>query len=422
MNNFFDWEYYLRSNYDLFSHGILTREQAWSHWINHGRNENRKCRPIPKFFNWKLYINKYQDLSDIKNEIIAYEHYFYYGRNEGRICTKIPSYFNWKNYINNYSDLKHISNEMIAYEHYYIFGKKEGRVCNRNLIEEFKKLKIINKQTCKNTISKTGNKLNNNYVETTKNNVKNNENKIKTSINFKYPIFYLNLKRCHNRRLILKNQSKNYNMELNRIEGIDYKRDGTKFIKVNNNSLNTEAELCCLASHLKMMYLSLTSQNNDIVIAIEDDIDLTILKYRIKELEKILTRLPVTWEILQLWTGNIEFYNKNTSKNRKFVKWEGTHLFGMVAYVVHRRALDKLNKIVKKNGQYINLKSIDNSSFVSDDYIYRKFESYTTTTPFVNIYARNSTIHADHLPIHNHSASWVQDWWNNYKSTKFSLK
>jgi GR25 family glycosyltransferase involved in LPS biosynthesis len=83
MENYFDWKYYISNNRDLRNAGINSQESAWTHWVNHGRDEGRHCLKIQSDFNWKYYINTYSDLN-FKNEIIAYEHYLIHGKKEGR--------------------------------------------------------------------------------------------------------------------------------------------------------------------------------------------------------------------------------------------------------------------------------------------------------------------------------------------------
>ena len=96
MENYFDWKYYISNNRDLRSAGINSKELAWKHWINHGRNEGRHCLKIPKEFDWKYYTKTYKDLGNIKSEIIAYEHYLLHGKKERRKIKKmlVSNHFN----------------------------------------------------------------------------------------------------------------------------------------------------------------------------------------------------------------------------------------------------------------------------------------------------------------------------------------
>ena len=57
-------------------------------------------------FDWKYYINKYEDLrqADITTEKQAYNHWLRYGMNEGRKCNNISDEQNEQNVYNFNSD------------------------------------------------------------------------------------------------------------------------------------------------------------------------------------------------------------------------------------------------------------------------------------------------------------------------------
>jgi hypothetical protein len=63
-NDEFNWVHYILINPDLFYSNVITRESALTHYINHGKTENRKTI---------LDINEYDDYLHIymnyKNEI-----------------------------------------------------------------------------------------------------------------------------------------------------------------------------------------------------------------------------------------------------------------------------------------------------------------------------------------------------------------
>jgi hypothetical protein len=113
----FDWKYYINKYEDLRAAGITTAEQALTHWLQYGMNEGRKSNnildsQIPYTFNWKYYIAKYEDLrvAGITTEEQALTHWLQYGMNEGRKCNVFIKYKisiilvlhnnkNWLNYI-----------------------------------------------------------------------------------------------------------------------------------------------------------------------------------------------------------------------------------------------------------------------------------------------------------------------------------
>jgi hypothetical protein len=143
----FNWKKYIELNNDL--NHVKNKLEAWEHWINHGKNEGRKCsleeietkietkiETIDKnieneknMFDWKKYIEINNDLNHIKNKEEAWEHWINHGKNEGRnfyIKSKYNT-FDWKYYVQINSDLSHITTEEEALKHWNEFGKKEGR-------------------------------------------------------------------------------------------------------------------------------------------------------------------------------------------------------------------------------------------------------------------------------------------------------
>lgn len=126
----FDWETYLELNRDLKDAGINTREEAIRHWLQHGKQENREY-----IFDWCSYIKKYNLISQsIDTKIKAINHWLDNGhheiKNNNNKTNPDMEMFDWKFYIHNYSDLKHLDNETSAYTHWREFGKAEGRICN----------------------------------------------------------------------------------------------------------------------------------------------------------------------------------------------------------------------------------------------------------------------------------------------------
>ena len=79
----FDWIKYTEYYKDL--NGITCKKNAFEHWLKYGKKENRifflnkEDTNSHEFreeydFNWKIYIENYQDLKEIKSEKEAWEH------------------------------------------------------------------------------------------------------------------------------------------------------------------------------------------------------------------------------------------------------------------------------------------------------------------------------------------------------------
>ena len=124
----FDWEIYLEINTDLKECGIKTKDEAYRHWKTCGINEKRIYK-----IDWCRYIKDYNLMTKgIDTKIKAIQ----YWRENGRpdLNSSIKNYenelFDWKFYVNKYEDLKHINNEQLAMYHWDNYGKSEGRISN----------------------------------------------------------------------------------------------------------------------------------------------------------------------------------------------------------------------------------------------------------------------------------------------------
>jgi|LauGreSBDMM110SN_4_FD.fasta_scaffold00042_15 hypothetical protein len=82
----FNWEFYLLKNKDLIYAGINNEKQSFYHWQKYGINEGRLWCDIPIYFNWKTYLQLNIDLTNIiDNEEDAWKHWINCGRKENRI-------------------------------------------------------------------------------------------------------------------------------------------------------------------------------------------------------------------------------------------------------------------------------------------------------------------------------------------------
>jgi hypothetical protein len=130
--NVFDWNYYI-IKYNLINLGIKTKNDALEHWLNNGKNYFSDIKNIELsheeinyfLFDWKFYISQYNDLSCIQTKDEAYHHWINYGIHENRISNN----FNWIEYLKKNSDLTklNITTKQKAIDHWIKYGKEEGR-------------------------------------------------------------------------------------------------------------------------------------------------------------------------------------------------------------------------------------------------------------------------------------------------------
>jgi hypothetical protein len=168
--NKFDWNSYVSYYEDLKNYNIDTKKKAWSHWKNHGKNEERlyfvlneqtskttttnnketeilaknysTVVPIDENFDWVKYTTYYQDLKDgqVDTKEKAWTHWIKYGEKEGRTYFNINDTtteinnnaeyinFDWEMYSQFYSDLQHKKDKQVTWEHWNKYGKSENRI------------------------------------------------------------------------------------------------------------------------------------------------------------------------------------------------------------------------------------------------------------------------------------------------------
>jgi hypothetical protein len=131
----FDWEEYIKKYKDLGEVGITTKEEAFHHWINYGKQEGRtyKTCDLETDFDWKQYIKNYDDLKDsgVDTKKKAIYHWVHHGKQEGRTykTVDLEPDFDWKQYIKNHDDLKDsgVNTKKKAIYHWIHHGREEGR-------------------------------------------------------------------------------------------------------------------------------------------------------------------------------------------------------------------------------------------------------------------------------------------------------
>jgi hypothetical protein len=132
--NDFDWEVYLHFNKDLLIDKNLhnAKSLAWKHFIEYGINENRIYK-----FDWIKYIKENNLSLVIKNKQEVFNHISennnlqkYLNSNNNNNNKKNKSnykLFDWEFYVNKYNDLSHLKNHKEAFDHYVNHGEKEKR-------------------------------------------------------------------------------------------------------------------------------------------------------------------------------------------------------------------------------------------------------------------------------------------------------
>jgi hypothetical protein len=143
----FDWNIYIKLNDDL-KKTCTTKESAISHFLIHGKNENRKYKvQLPSDFNWEEYLNINTDIknSEYNTEEGAKTHFIKYGFFEKRswsFINKKEDLFNkFTGY--NYDSIRNVNSDIFEI-------KNKSNITNYSYNKDssylkYKKIKNINK-------------------------------------------------------------------------------------------------------------------------------------------------------------------------------------------------------------------------------------------------------------------------------------
>ena len=110
--------------------------------------------------------------------------------------------------------------------------------------------------------------------------------------------------------------------------------------------------------------------------------------------------LPPDWEILQLATLNPLLMEEPEG----VVPW-GPFNYCAVGYLVHRRGMERLQ------GRTHHDLAGPQGNYHADHALFAACKTYTTTRPFLNTVARDSTLHpedveGDHVPARDRQNEW----------------
>lgn len=141
----FNWNAYLENYKDLQDSGINSKEKAWRHWSNHGVAEGRDFSYLknnnPEYieFDWDTYLYNYEDLKSdgLVTKDDVWKHWINHGKSEGRLYYKVgengeneeTNNFDWKTYVSTYGDLRlsGVSTKEAAWKHWKTCGINEER-------------------------------------------------------------------------------------------------------------------------------------------------------------------------------------------------------------------------------------------------------------------------------------------------------
>lgn len=204
------------------------------------------------------------------------------------------------------------------------------------------------------------------------------ENKINNQI----PIYWINLDRSVDRKIIFEKQLEKYNIiNHKRINGIDGLNINLQDFKTVDNL--SKFELGCTLSHIKAINEAFVNKEKYVLI-MEDDCNFEYLKYQkfsINELIENMNTNYSNWDLLQLATCNRADHNIRLSKENNYI-CKGFRNCA-TCYLINYNGINKL----------INLNNIYKQA---DYYLYDSINTYYLTKPYFTYnYSKvfNSSIH-----------------------------
>ena len=219
------------------------------------------------------------------------------------------------------------------------------------------------------------------------------------------PIFYINIDAQTDRAQYMEEQFKYWEIEnYTRISAYDGREDDlSDVIKGRYPDMMSSGEVGCVTSHLKAIKHWMETSDSPYAIIMEDDCDISIVKYWNFTWQDFISRAPYAWDVIQLaiiCTGNIVAPIHNRFIND----------FSTACYVITRHHAEKLIRNHIRGDKY----KLDNGvkpRAVADDLIYNSGCTYATPI-FLYKIELGSTIHPDHVDIfHKNSYNAILNFW-----------
>ena len=220
-------------------------------------------------------------------------------------------------------------------------------------------------------------------------------------------IHYINLERSVERRKHIELQFKEWGIfQYERIAAIDG-RDETyvKDALIGNvpSGMNFN-EIACVMSHLKAMKYWLEQYDEELLMVMEDDCDISTANYWGFSWKDLMRELPYHWDVVQLAVINPAVLSMGL--HSRFVNDYST-----ACYIIRRHHAEKLVKAHCLDGCF-KLDQKLKPRAVADDLIYNSGFALAIAVFCFKINT-DSTIHNDHYEVHkrSHDAAW--SFWND---------
>ena len=208
-------------------------------------------------------------------------------------------------------------------------------------------------------------------------------------------IVWVNLDRSLDRRINMEKILGKINIPNNRITAIDGGKEDLSHITNLQRPL-TNNEKACALSHIKA-YSYLKNIPGKYFLVLEDDITLDNLKFFNKDLKSIIQEAP-EFDILQIHTI---YVNK---LDNLYTKWE-PDMYSTASYVISSNGLQKLLKMAEYNQSNNNI-TLNSLLSLADYFLYHNVNTFVYKYNFISTTDETSTIHPEHLTIHERSSTF----------------
>lgn len=225
-------------------------------------------------------------------------------------------------------------------------------------------------------------------------------------------IYYINLDDQTDRREYMEGQFKYWGIEnYTRISAHDGRGDNDlgEILKGKYPDLMTSGEVGCITSHLKAMKHWLENTDEDVLMVMEDDCDISTASHWGFKWRDLVRELPYHWDVIQLAVINPG--EMHVKMHLRFV-----NDFSTACYMIRRSHAEKLVK-AHCRGNFYKLDQNVKPRAVADDLIYNS--GVTLSIPiFLYKIALGSSIHDVHVNVfHKSSHDGMWEFWKKQSAS-----
>ena len=216
-------------------------------------------------------------------------------------------------------------------------------------------------------------------------------------------VLWINLDRVPERKKYMEEQFSYWGIDKHhRISGVDGD-EYEEYLKGSVPHNMNKGEIACVMSHLNALKYFVEETDLDEIMIMEDDVDLSTVKYWPFTWKEVRKRVPINFDCLQLTIINP---NGITLKlHHRFI-----NDFSAACYLITRHHATKLLRLHQRGSQW-KLDQNIRPRAVSEDLILDSGKSYST--PLFNYRLdMGSAIHEEHIDIfHKGSNNALKDFW-----------